>query len=125
MGKGATLINALIGAIVTVVLSFTGFSPIIGGAVAGYLQRESRRGCAKVGALSGAIAFVPFLLFIFLFFGVMFGGIGGRMGIPGGPELLVIIFIMFPMFLVWNIGLGALGGYLAAYLREDLQESSQ
>ena len=125
MGEGDTLLNAAIGAVVTVVLSFTGFSPIIGGAVAGYLQRESRRSCAKVGALSGAIAFVPFLLFLFLFFSVSLGGIGGRMGLPGGPELLVIFFIMFPILLVWNVGLGALGGYLAAYLREDLQGSSQ
>lgn len=125
MGKGDTLMNAVIGAVVTVVLSFTGFSPLLGGAVAGYLQRESRTSGAKVGALSGVFAFIPFLLFMFLFFGVFFGGMmGGGMGIPGGPELIVILFIMFPMFLLWNVGLGAVGGYLATYLREDLQEAS-
>jgi len=116
MGEGDTLLNALIGAVVTVVLSFTGLSPILGGAVAGYLQRASRRSGATVGALSSAIASVPFLIFAVLFVPVVFGGIGG--GIPGGPELLVIVFTTFPVVLAWTIGLGALGGYLGTYLRE-------
>lgn len=122
MGKGDTLINAVIGAVVTLVLSFTGFSPILGGAVAGYLQRESRRSGVKVGALSGALAFIPFLLFASIFFGVFFGGtMGAGMGMPGGLELIVIFFILFPLFLAWNVGLGALGGYLGTVIREDVQ----
>lgn len=125
MAKGDTFLNALIGAVVTLVLSFTGFSPILGGAVAGYLQRESRKSGAKVGALSGAIAFIPFLVFVFIFFGIFFGGtMAGGMGMPGGPELLIIFFIMFPLFLAWNIGLGALGGYLGTVIQEDVQETS-
>lgn len=31
MGNGDTLLNAVLGAAVTVVLSFTGFSPLVGG----------------------------------------------------------------------------------------------
>ena len=31
--------NALIGGVVTIVLSFTGFSPVLGGTVAGYLNQ--------------------------------------------------------------------------------------
>jgi hypothetical protein len=122
MGKGDTLINAVIGAVVTLVLSFTGFSPILGGAVAGYLQDETRTSGAKVGALSGALSFLPFLFFGFLFFGIFLGGpmMAGGMGVPGGPELFIVLFFVFPAFLVWNVGLGALGGYLAVYLREEL-----
>lgn len=121
MGQGETVVNALIGAVVTIVLSFTGFSPVIGGAVAGYLQRESRRRGAKVGALSGVIAFVPFLLFGFFVFSLLFGvGMGGGFGLPGGPELLIIFFIIFPLIIAWNVGLGALGGYLGTYLYEEM-----
>jgi hypothetical protein len=50
------LTNALIGAVVTVVLPFVPFSPLLGGAVAGYLQE---RDGFRVGAPSGAIAAVP------------------------------------------------------------------
>ena len=118
MGKGDTYLNAIIGAVVTIVLSFTGISPVIGGAAAGYLQAGSRRSGAKVGALAGGIAFLPFLglvLLALLFIPVA----GGGFGMPGGIELLVIMFVLFPVFLGWNVGLGALGGYLGAYLRED------
>lgn len=120
MGRGDTLGNAVIGAVVTVVLSFTGVSPVLGGAVAGYLQRESRESGARVGALSGALAFLPFLLFAFLFAGVVFGGVlGGGFGLPG--PAFVVLFVVVPTFLVWNVGLGALGGYLGTYLREEYQ----
>ncbi len=118
MGQGDTVINAIIGAVVTVIFSFTGFSPLIGGAVAGYLQARSRRSGAKVGAISGAIAFVPFVFIFFLVFGVIFGMLGG-MGLPGGPELLVIFFLVIPFVVLWNVGLGALGGYLGTYLHEE------
>lgn len=122
MGKGDTLINAVIGAIVTVFLTFTGFSPVIGGAVAGYLQQQSRRSCTKAGALSGAIAFLPFLFFISLLFGLMtfLSPMGGHIGIPNGPAVIVIFLLVFPIVALWNIGLGALGGFLGAYLREEL-----
>lgn len=121
MARGDTLLNAIIGAVVTVVLSFTGISPVLGGGVAGYLQDESRKRGAKVGALSGVFAFVPFLLFALVIFGFFVIGpvTGGGPGIPAGIELLVILFLFFPILLVWNAGLGALGGYLGAYLREE------
>lgn len=115
MGKGDTLLNAVIGAAVTVALSFTGFSPLLGGGVAGYLQQRGRRDGGKVGALSGAIAFLPSLLFVLLFFGVFF--LGG--GFPGGVELLLLLFVLFPILLIWNVALGGVGGYLGAYAREE------
>jgi hypothetical protein len=121
MGKGDTLINAALGAVVTVVLSFIGVSPVLGGGVAGYLQRESRRSGAKVGALSGAFATLPFLLIVAL--GLLFlipVGVGGGMpGLPGGVELIVVVLIILPLTLLWNVGLGALGGYLGTYVREE------
>lgn len=125
MGEGDTILNAVIGAVVTVVLSFTGFSPLIGGGVAGYLQRGSRTGGAKVGALSGGLAFLPFLLVVVLAFGFFAAGpiAGGGLGVPGFVELLVILLVMFPLFLLWNVGLGAAGGYLGVYLRDELEST--
>ena len=119
MGEGDTLLNAVLGAVVTIVLSFTGFSPLIGGGVAGYLQRGTRAEGAKVGAISGGIAAVPFLFVLFLFFGLFLATPVMMGGLPGVPELLVIVFILLPVLFVWNAGLGAAGGYLGTYVREE------
>jgi hypothetical protein len=130
MGQGDTLINAAIGTAVTVLLSFTGFSPLLGGGVAGYLQRDGRTSGAKVGAVSGLLASVLFLVFIVLFFGLFLVGIpaagGGVMpGLPGGVELLVVLGIFVPFTIAWNVGLGALGGYAGAYIYEDRDGPSE
>lgn len=117
MGHGETLLNAVIGAVVSILLSFTGVSPILGGGVAGYLQAESRRRGALVGALSGLLAAVPFLLLAA--FGFAFLLVGGGVGLPGGVELLVILFLILPVVMVWSVGLGGLGGYLGTYIREE------
>lgn len=124
MGKGDTLINAVLGAVVTVIFSFIGFSPVIGGAVSGYLQQESRRSCVKVGALSGVFAFLPFMFFIFLIVGIVtFLMPMGGSGLPGGLELLIIFLVIVPFVAIWNIGLGALGGFFGSYLREEFGQA--
>ena len=121
MGAGDTWMNALIGAVVTVVTSFTGISPVIGGAVAGYLNQ---RDGVKVGALSGAIAVVPLLLLVGLFGSFlaivpMMGG-GPRAGMGAGLGLVFLLFA-FGFLLVVSLGLGAVGGYVGEYLhREDV-----
>lgn len=119
MGEGDTVINAVIGAAVTVVLSFTAFSPILGGGVAGYLQRGERSDGLRVGALSGAIATIPFLLLIALFGSLLFSGstIGGGVGIPGGFVILVLFGVVFA--LVWTVVLSAIGGYLGVYIATE------
>lgn len=125
MGEGDTLLNAVIGAVVTVVLSFTVVSPLLGGGVAGYLQRGTRKGGAKVGALAGALAFLPFVLLLFLGIG-FFAALpmtGGRVGLPGFVELLVVLLVIFPLLLLWNVGLAAVGGYLGVYLYDEFAGS--
>jgi hypothetical protein len=121
MGDGDTLLNAVIGAAVTVVLSFTGFSPLLGGGVAGYLQRGDRMEGARVGAISGALASIPFVLllvFVFGFFGVFLAG-----GAPAEAGFgLVIVLVVFVLALVWNIGLGAAGGYLGVYVLQEFED---
>lgn len=124
MSEGDTVVNAVIGAVVTVVLTFTGFSPVLGGLVAGYLQRGERADGVRVGALSGAIAVLPFLLLFFVFGGFLFTGslMGGGMGVPGG---LVVVFLFgVVVSLVWVVGLSALGGYLGVYLATETDVGS-
>jgi len=116
-------VNAVIGALVTIVTSFTGISPIIGGAVAGYLNR---RDGAKVGALSGVIASIPLLVVLFLLGGVFAflpfaGGMGPRGGMAVGLAGIFLGLFVFAIALLYSAGLGALGGYLGVYLyREDV-----
>jgi hypothetical protein len=125
MSDDDTWTNALLGAVVTVLTTFTGFAPLIGGAVAGYLNRHDG---VKVGALSGVIASIPILLIavffgsIFAFMPVMGGmmGAGPGAGFAGAMGITVIVFGL-TFALVYSVGLGALGGYLGEYLyREDV-----
>lgn len=117
IGEPKTLRNAVLGAIVTVLLSFTAVSPLLGGALAGYLQREPPKQGVKVGAISGAIAIVPFFVVVFLGM-VLVGMAGARTGLPGGMELAIILFVIFPLLAAWNVGLSAAGGYVGASIRQ-------
>jgi hypothetical protein len=116
MIDGYELRNAVIGAVVTVVLSFTGFSALLGGGIAGYLQGESPKRGARVGAISGAIAVLPIVLVLVLGF-VLYLGQPAALGIGGGSNLVIVLFVMFPLLFGWIIGLSAVGGYLGGYLR--------
>lgn len=115
-----TGMNALIGGVVSIVLAFLPFSPLIGGVVAGYLQDDDRRGSLRVGALAGLVALVPLLflgLFVFLFagFGMMAGA--PRMGIL----FLFMIIVGGTFALLYAIGLSAAGGYLGAIVAEEYE----
>ncbi len=117
-------LNAAIGAVITIVFSFTGFSPLLGGGVAGYLHGGSRKRGAKVGAISGALAMIPaFLLMGFIATAFMAYATPNAM-MPGGLELLIIFGMMLPIMFLWVIGLSAVGGYLGAYLSSKMQSKS-
>lgn len=125
MGAGNTWINAIVGAIITLGLSFTGFSLLLGGGVAGYLQVEPPGRGAKVGAISGAIATIPLFLVVLIGFALFAtvpaepGGPGRPASFPGGVELVTIFGAMLPMFLLWSVGLSAAGGYVGAYVHAE------
>lgn len=106
-----TLLNALIGAVVTVVTTFfLPLSPVLGGTVAGYLEGASAGSGLKIGALSGAIALVPLLvivplgLVLFVFEPI------------AALSVLVIATVVIGFLAVYTVGFSALGGLLGVYL---------
>lgn len=98
--------------VVTVWLSFTVVSPVVGGAVAGYLEKKDG---VRVGVIAGGIAIIPLLLFGVLFLGLFSTG---TMSIAFG--LLFVLFV-FVFGFIWTVGLSTLGGYLGVYLRDEFQ----
>ncbi len=104
-------LDALIGAVVTAVLSFVPLSPVLGGGVAGYLHRE--RG-VTVGAISGLLAALPLLVVLWIVFGV-FSFVLGAAEVPQGSALVgVVLTLVVVVVVAYSAVLGAVGGVLGA-----------
>lgn len=121
MGEGDTLLNAVVGGIAAFVLSFVPLSPVLGGALAGYLQGGTRNDGIRVGALSGLVTAVPLVLggaFFFLVatFAVPFGDPGAGFGLGA-----LLLFVLFALVVggLYTVGLGAVGGWIGNYVRYD------
>ncbi|WP_458185104.1 DUF5518 domain-containing protein [Haladaptatus sp. NG-WS-4] len=112
MGNDKRLIHAIIGAVVTIVTAFIPFSPVLGGALAAYLEDSNTDDGVRIGAISGAIATVPMILAGFLFVSIFAFG-----GVPGG--FLVFLVLLGVFALLYTMGLSALGGYVGAYLAAE------
>ena len=118
MAEGDTLLNAVIGGIASIVLSFVPLSPVLGGAVAGYLHGGDRGAGVRIGAYAGVVAAIPLAFFLFVA-AALFGffAIGGR---PGGGAILVVLFLFAAVVVAGIIvGLSALGGWVGNYVRYD------
>lgn len=94
--------------------------PLLGGGTAGCLQRESPKGGARVGAISGGLATLPIVLILVLGF-VLYLGRASVFGLSGVVEPAIILFVMFQLLFAWLIGLSAVGWYLGAYLARETQ----
>lgn len=107
-----TPINALVGGIAGLVLSFFPGAPILGGTIAAYLEHGESRDGLVVGAVAGAVMLIPYSLFVLF---VLFA-----MGVGGAPIWfgLMAFGLLFGSAL-YTVGLSALGGYLGWYLRKE------
>lgn len=115
-GEPNTVANTLIGAVITVVTApLLPFAAIVGGGVAGYLQRGDLREGARVGALSGAVASIPAFLLVWFVVGVLL--LGADLFFALSTVFALGLFVAVVGYLV---GAGALGGAIGAYLRREL-----
>ncbi len=116
---------AFLGAIVTVVVSFVPFSPVLGGAVAGYMHDGGTSRGTRIGAASGVIAAIPLALIFVLLFVVMSVG-GLTTGEFAGPVFVLVLVGMVLLFAVlYIVGLSALGGYVGGSYAESKREEAQ
>lgn len=120
MATDNSYINALAGAVVTVVLSFIPFSPLLGGGVAGFLER---RDGARIGLLSGVFASVPLFVLLILL-GAAVAVIPGFAN--GAADSIVIVAILGVVFLLtYTIVLSLVGGVVGVYLGEEFSDRRQ
>lgn len=113
-----TLLNALLGGIVGVVLLFVPFSTILGGGVAGYLEGGDYAAGAKVGAIAGLVAFVPFVLVLGL--GLALVPVTGAPG-PGIQFALWVSVLLIVLFAAaYTVGLSVIGGILGVYVKLEV-----
>lgn len=111
-----TLLNALIGAVAGIILSFVPLSTLLGGGIAGYLEGGDTSDGIRVGAYAGVMMLIPFLVFG-LFMMMLFTGVGpGAHFIPFGFMLVVMLLVGA----AYTVGLSILGGYLGVYLKYEL-----
>lgn len=115
-GVGSYGTIAVLGAIVTVVLSFVPISPALGGALAGYLERGESDRTVSVGALAGVLPLVPVVA---IFLSVTGGLIAGLLtvGQVGNAAVLGTTLLLAALLVAAvGAGLGAFGGYVGGRL---------
>ncbi len=115
MNTDNTLLNAVIGAVATFALSFVPFSPVLGGAIAGYLEGGETGDGLRVGAISGAIASLPAAGALLLL--LAFVPFAPDVGVALGGAFLV--FLVIAMAIGYFVALSALGGVIGSYLNEE------
>ena len=114
MSDRNVLVNASIGGVVSLLTVFVLLSPVIGGALAGYLEGENG---LRVGALSGFVASLPLTALGFYVTNVVLG-YGNEGPFPGG--VAAFVSVLFFASTLYSVGCGALGGYLPMWVVDTL-----
>lgn len=115
----SSLSYAVLGAVVTAVLSFVPFSPVLGGGVAGYLEYKATGRSIGVGGLAGFLSVVPGLILLVFVTAGLYTGLAAAGG--GGVGLLVATALLLVLLVVaaYGAGGGALGGFVGGRLAKD------
>lgn len=108
---GSYFADAVVGAVVTLVSSFVPFSPVIGGAVAGYLHRGSALQGAKIGVLVGVLVSVP----VFVILGVTAAGLY----VHEFAWMSFLLVLSGVVSVAFTVLFATVGGYVGAYIRHD------
>lgn len=112
-----TALNAVVGGVVTAGTAlFVPFSPVFGGAVAGFLEGGDSDAGLKVGTLAGLVATLPLLLVVLAGLAVLpiFGPPRGAVGV------LLVGLLLFVLIGAYTVGLSALGGVIGTYLEREM-----
>lgn len=112
-----TLVHAVIGAVAGTVLSFVPLSPLLGGAVAGYLEGGELTNGLKVGGIAGVIMLIPFV-FIGMFVLMFLLGFGPGSSAVAFGTIAIVVFVVSAFY---TVGLSIAGGYLGIYIKTELQ----
>jgi hypothetical protein len=112
--SGNTFANAVVGAVVALVLVFLPFSPAVGGAAAGYLQRGRPRDGATAGTVTGLVVALPLFAGVVLLAPVLVFAPAGVPSIPMNTVVFVVLALVVTV--AYAIGSAAVGGAVGAYL---------
>lgn len=117
-------LHAVLGAVVTVVLSFVPFAPLLGGGLAGYLHDQGTGRGTRIGLVAGVIAAVPIALVFVLMVTVMsFGALAT--GEVTGPAFVLGIGAAVLVYVgLYVVGLSAVGGYVGGAIAEPRDETT-
>ena len=112
-----TVLDAGWGALVTIGLSVVPFSSLVGGAVAAHRHGGGYASGLWLGTLAGVAAMVPLLaLFVPALYIVGLFGFGIP---PSSPGYDLFLGLVFGFFLLYTVGLSAVGGLCGAWTRAN------
>ncbi|WP_227131238.1 DUF5518 domain-containing protein [Halorubellus salinus] len=112
--SGNTFANAVVGAVVALVLVVLPFSPAVGGGAAGYLQRGRLRDGATAGTVTGLLVAFPLFVGVVLLAPLFVFAPAGVPSIPTNPVVFVVLALLATV--TYAVGSAAVGGAVGAYL---------
>lgn len=117
MTRDSAFVNVGLGATVTIALSFVPFSSVLGGAAAVSRRDRGYLWGLGVGTAAGTAAAIPLgILFAAAFAVVERLGFGVP---PSSPAYDLFLGIVALLFLLYTVGLSALGGVVGVWIRAN------
>lgn len=117
MNRDGALFAVGVGALVTLALSFVPFSSVLGGVAAASRRDGGYRAGLGLGTVAGVVAMIPLAA---LFVPAL--GIASYLGFgipPGSPAYDLFLSIVALLFVLYTVGLSALGGVAGVWIRSN------